>query len=154
MLTLIIGEYEDAGLGSASQLVRSLVWSVIWFCYLSFSTQVQEVIPIEYRKRTKLDYGIIAIMVIVPLFTFSYAFFKAYITQTDMGEFIEVSSLKNGEHTDGKIAFLLPKGFECDSSYYEDLKLFQLSYSDVASIILVSDIDGDQSESNIKDCQK
>lgn len=68
-----------------------------------------------------------------------------------MGEFIEVSSLKNGEHTDGKIAFLLPKGFECDSSYYEDLKLFQLSYSDVASIILVSDIDGDQSESNIKD---
>lgn len=152
LLALLVGEHEESGIGSMSHLARSLVWSVIWFCYLCFSSQVQEVIPKEYRKRTKLDYVIVAIMVFVPLFSFVFAFCKAYQTQSDLGEYIENTSLKSGEHTDGIVAFSLPQGFECDSSYYEDLMVFLLSHSDEVSISLVSAYDSDRSEKNINQC--
>lgn len=148
LFALLVGEHEDTGF----QLLRSLFWSVIWFSYLSYSKQVQEVIPKEYRKRTKLDYIIVAVMVFVPLFAFGFAFCKAYQTQSDYGEYIENTSLKYGEHTDGIVAFTLPQGFECDSSYYEDLLVFLLSHSDEVSISLVSAYDSDRSDKNINQC--
>lgn len=151
LMLLLIGEYESSGFGSLPQLARSLVWSVIWFCYLCFSSQVQKVIPKEYRKRTKLDYILVAVMVFVPLFALGFAFGKAYIIQSDHGEYIEDTSLKSGEYTDGIVAFTSPRGFECDSNEYDGIKVFQLSHSDEVSIVLVSDIDGDQSASNIND---
>lgn len=151
LIVFLLGEYQEGTAGNVPLIVRSMIWSVIWFCFLCFSFQVQEVIPKEYRKRTKLDYVIVAVMVFVPLFTLVYAFGKAYKIQSDFGEYIENSSLKSGEYTDGIVAFTSPRGFECDSNEYDGIKVFQLSHSDEVSIVLVSDIDGDQSGSNIND---
>lgn len=41
ILALISGEFEETGLGSLPRIVRSLVWGVIWFSYLTYSEQVK-----------------------------------------------------------------------------------------------------------------
>lgn len=55
-LLLFMGEYETSGLGSLPQIIRSLIWGIIWFSYLSLSEQVHDIIPKSYRKVFSRDY--------------------------------------------------------------------------------------------------
>lgn len=140
LISLLIGDFEDSGLDSKPRVVQSLIWSAIWFCYICFSEQVQKVIPKEYRKK---NYWVMGTFIFVPLFTFIYALCSAFNEPAD------ITSVRFGEYTDGKIAFSLPTNFECSTNEYEGLKVFELSNPELASVILVSDYENDQSPQNI-----
>lgn len=121
LFTLLVGDFEESGFGSVGQLVRSLVWGVIWFCYLTFSKQVKEVIPKEYRRRTKWDYLLLALVIAIPVITFS-AGVSMVLNQSDDEDqaLLEEEQrmlnmdLEEDERTDGIVIFRVPEGFESE----------------------------------------
>lgn len=153
LLSVFVGDYEDFGMGSLKQLVRSLIWSVIWFCYLTFSKQVNEVIPKVYRRRNKFDRIVLGILVGFPLLAFGIGVYEV-INKTSVEEklFVENVSLKDNEYTDGRVVFANPNPneLEVEQSEVEGILFFRLE-DDNASITIVSDYDGDQSSKNINE---
>lgn len=132
LFTLIMGGYEDSGIGSISQLVRSLVWGVVWFCYLTFSKQVKSVIPKEYRKVWKQDYLLLALLVVVPIVTFAQGYYEV----TNRYQNIPNIELAENERTDGFAIFTVPEGFECKEVIRDDNKYFNL-FSEDGSVYLI-----------------
>ena len=55
----------DLELGTVKQVVRGIIWSIIWFFYLLLSVQVQRVIPKAYRKVKALDWSILAVFIMI-----------------------------------------------------------------------------------------
>ena len=126
LFTLIMGGYEESGVGSLSQLVRSLVWVVVWFCYLTFSKQVKSVIPKGYRKVWKQDYLLLALLVVVPIVTFAQGYYEV----TNRYQNIPNIELAENERTDGYAIFSIPKGFECEEEIIDGDKYFNLFTND------------------------
>ena len=153
LMLVFVGNYDDKGLGSLPQLVRSLIWSVIWFLFLIQSTVVEEVIPSEYRKVKHIDYYIIAAIIIIPLLLLALGLKEIYAGQEEQeANFIENTTLGANEYTDGKIVFECLEGFSCDKQEIEDprLTIFQLENESIASITVCSDYDTDATFSNFK----
>ena len=151
LLLVIVGNYEDKGFGSLPQLVRSLIWSVIWFLFLKQSTVVEEVIPTEYRRVKHIDYYIIAVIIIVPLLLLALGLKQIYADQEEQQvSFIENTTLGENEYTDGKIIFKCLEGFSCDKEEVQEPKItiFQLENENIASITVCSDYDSDATFSN------
>lgn len=71
LLLLFIGEYDVNGLGSLPQIIRGLVWGVIWYAYLCVSTKVEEVIPKDYRRKSVKDYIITCALFLIPIMLFA-----------------------------------------------------------------------------------
>ena len=148
---MFIGSFEEKGPGSLPHLVRSLIWSVIWFAFLLNSTVVEEVIPSEYRKVKHIDYYIIAAIIIVPLLLLALGLKEIYSNQEQQeATFIEKTTLGTNEYTDGKIVFKCLDGFSCDKQEVQEpkLTLFQLENENIASITVCSDYDSDATFSN------
>lgn len=133
LFTLIMGGYEDSGIGSLSQLVRSLVWGVVWFCYLTFSKQVKSVIPKEYRKVWKQDYLLLALLVVVPIVTFAQGYYEV----TNRYQNISNIELLENERTDGFAIFTVPEGFECEEDIINGNIFFNLFSEDTAIFLRV-----------------
>lgn len=152
LLSLFGGDFENSGLGSMPQIIRSLVWAIIWFSYLNLSEQVQEVIPKEYRRLKNSDYYILVALIIVPL-TFIAWGIKDVVTSHDeeITTFLQETPLQEGEYTDGKVIFSVPDGFNCEMQEANGLKVFNIENDQIASITLCSDYDGDQSAKNVND---
>ena len=152
LLSLFGGDFENSGLGSMPQIIRSLIWAIIWFSYLSLSEQVQEVIPKEYRRLKKSDYYILVALIIVPLAFIAWGI-KDIVTAHDeeITTFLQETPLQDGEYTDGKVIFSVPDGFKCEMQEANGLKVFNIENDQIASITLCSDYDGDQSAKNIND---
>ena len=150
ILSLFGGEFESSGLGSMTQIIRSLVWAVIWFSYLSLSKQVEEVIPKSYRKKTKKDYYIILALIIVPL-GFIVMGVKDMVSSNEptISAFLEETMLQEGEFTDGKIIFTPPHSFKCEMNEENSIKYFTIENDEIGTITLCCDYDNDQSERNI-----
>ena len=65
-----IGEsFETDGLGSMTQIVRSLIYTLIWFLYLTYSIQVADLFPKETRVTKVRD---IIFCIIPPLLSLLY----------------------------------------------------------------------------------
>ena len=153
LMLVFVGNYEDKGLGSLPQLVRSLLWSVIWFLFLIQSTVVEEVIPKDYRRVKHIDYYIIAAIVIVPLLLLALGLKEVYAGQEEQeANFIEKTTLGANEYTDGKIVFKCLEGFSCDKQEIEEprLTIYQLENESIASITICSDYDTNATFSNFK----
>ena len=151
LLLVIIGGYEQNGLGSLPQLIRSLIWAVIWFIFLHQSTVVQEVIPVEYRKAKHIDYYIIAAIIIVPLLLIALGLKEIYSTHEEQqANFIENTVLGANEYTDGKIIFKCDDGFSCEKEEIQDppITIYRLENESLASITICSDYDTDVTLSN------
>lgn len=58
---------QDNEIGS---MIRTLIWSVIWFIFLEKSENVKEVIPQDYREVTKLDWIVVIIIILVTILSF------------------------------------------------------------------------------------
>lgn len=54
-IVLLSGDLESSGMSSPTRLVGSLIWSVIFFIYLSTSERVKDLIPKETRHLYKWD---------------------------------------------------------------------------------------------------
>ena len=70
LLALFNGDYDATGLRSEPQIIRGLIWGVIWYAFLCVSKRVKEVIPKEYRKKTAKDYYITAALYLIPIVLF------------------------------------------------------------------------------------
>lgn len=69
LITNIISLMGDTG-EDVIQGIRGIIWGSIWFFYLLISNQVKEVIPKSFRKVSGIDWGVLAILIIVPLACF------------------------------------------------------------------------------------
>lgn len=149
LLLLIEGDFSDYGLGSLPKILRSLLWSIIWFVYLLYSKVVEEVVPKEYRKLKNTDLYILATFIFFPLVCIAIEI-KQIISEQDIQEnaMIEMASLKANEYTDGRIIFERPEGFSCKSQDIEGLKVYTLECESIGEITLCSDYESDRSQHN------
>ena len=148
----ISGNYEPSGVGSISQIGRRLIWGVIWFLYLLNSSQVEEVIPSEYRKTKSRDWYILGGLILPPLFFLACGILDVNkISEREATKFIEQTALAKDEFTDGRIIFKKGEGFMCNDTIVEgSLRLFSLEDDTMGTtIILCSDYDSDQSNANL-----
>lgn len=155
LLTLVLGGTEGGGLQSTSKVIQSMLWGVVWFFYLICSEQVKRVIPESFRKVSKIDWGALAAIVLVPtlLLAVGYAQISAIADERiEQEESLRDVALAGNERTDGKVIFAVPDGFECESQDVEvegnTACVFNLSNDDVGSCTMCSDYDSDKSESN------
>lgn len=65
----VIGN-DGTGFEGMTQAIRGIAWGIVWFLYLLFSNQVQEVIPKPFRKVSKIDWGVLTTIIIVPCLCF------------------------------------------------------------------------------------
>lgn len=163
---LICGNLEPTGIGSASHLLRSLVWGSIWICYLLRSNQVNETIPADFRKTSRRDYILVISVIAVPILLMIAGLFDAARIQNAESERIMQKyeethrnfyddvkdKLASNQRSDGRIIFDVPKGFECRDTIVQDVQIFGLEKENVASITICSDFDSDNSDENINEC--
>lgn len=112
-LLLLSGEYEDSGWGSLSQIIKALIWGIIWFVYLTISEQVTDLFPKEERKIFKRDKYIVASLLTIPLFLISVMVLSL------LGNVVSPKwemSLSAGEYTDGTVVFRLPDEYVCEKT--------------------------------------
>lgn len=154
IITLI--DNSDAELGGVKQSFRGIIWGIIWFLYLLYSEQVQEVIPKTFRKVGKIDCGVLASIIIVP--SLCYAIGMSNLNaEVENRENLEAEirelPLADNERTDGKIIFAIPSSFDCQSEDVEPvlgtkLQLFTLNNESIGTCTLCSDYDSDTSTKN------
>ena len=155
LFVLIGGATEETGLQSASQVVRSVIWGVIWFLYLTFSDQVQEIIPKSFRKISSTDWAMVAASVLLPVFLFvvGLAQINSLVdTRSNQEAELRNVSLSYNQRTDGRVIFTIPDGFECESqdvnSEGVNLTLFSLNNDEIGNCTICSDYDSDKSKKN------
>ena len=151
LLSLLGGDFATSGFGSLPQIFRSLVWAIIWFSYLCLSNQVQEVIPIEYRKLRNSDYYLVVAMIILPLAFIGWGVKDALSShEEETATFLQNVVLNEGEYTDGNVVFASPVGFTCEEQEVDGIKIFNLECESVGSITICSDYETDRSEQNVR----
>lgn len=150
ILVLINGEYDETGLGSLPRIIRSLVWGVIWFLYLSFSEQVSDIIPKSYRKIFSRDYYFLSAFVIIPILCIAIGIGDIFSQrETQEQEFISSTTLNYNEYTDGRVVFTRPDGFTCEKEEIEEPKItIHTLESDNSYMRIVSDYDSDTTVKN------
>ena len=155
ILILIIYRANDIEFSSEREiidLVKSLIWAVIWFCYLSFSEQVAEVIPPSFRKVYTHNYVINVILIVIPLLMLVGG--SAGIIVSEMSKQSEVASLRQNlvlqenERTDGLVVFTVPQDFQCTEEDIEEdgvtITVFRLTSDSLsAKITMFSSFDSD-----------
>jgi hypothetical protein len=151
------GDFEASGFGSLTQIIRSLIWSVIWFLYLTFSDQVNTIIPKSYRKQYKIDYYILGLFIVIPVLIFALAFgielgllTNENDSQVQNTEIVAPPVLAENEYSDGKIIFTLPQGYTCERQDLENprITLFDLSKGENEWLRICSDYETDISQRN------
>ena len=152
LLSLISGgEFAESGFGSLAQVVRSLIWGVIWYLYLCFSNQVNEIIPKSYRKVLNRDYYFMGALILVPVLLLGIGIADMQnINQEKEELFISSNNLSFNEYTDGKIIFTKPFGYTCEKQEIDNphIILYDLELGDEAWIRICSDYDTDMSIRN------
>lgn len=166
LFALMCGNLEPTGIGSASHLLRSLIWGGIWICYLLRSNQVNEIIPADFRKTNRCDYVVVASVITVPILLMTVGMFDAARIQNAESERITQEYEENhrnfyddvkdklafNQRSDGRIIFNVPKGFECSDTIVQDVQIFGLEKENVASVTICSDFDSDNSDENVNEC--
>lgn len=151
LLVLFNGDYDATGLGSLPQILRGIVWGVIWYVFLCVSSRVEEVIPKDYRKKSRRDYIITGALYLIPLVLFVAGIVEIQTNHYEQeARFVEEVQLSTDEYTDGKIVFKLPEGFVCERKELEDprLTLFTLENENIGNVTICSDYDTDMSQKN------
>lgn len=111
LLNLISGDLDDTGLNSLPQVVKGLVWSLIWLFYLSLSNQVAELFPKEKRVVFIRDKFIASTLMAIPALLFC-VFLYTYLGNADDSY---VVSSAEGEYSDGVVAFRVPESLLCET---------------------------------------
>lgn len=158
----LIGGVDENGLQNTTQVVRGIVWGIVWFLYLLFSDQVQEIIPKSFRKVSGIDWGVLIALVGIPFACFFIGLSQlngiVEDRENDETEILSVA-LQDNERTDGKVIFSIPSGFSCESQESETgigqaITVFNLENESIGNISLCSDYDSDTSTSNFDDYWK
>lgn len=146
----------DAGLGGVKQTFKGIIWGIVWFLYLLYSEQVQEVIPKSFRKVSKFDWGVLASIIIVPFLCYAIGMSNLSAEVKNRGSLeteIREVPLADNERTDGRVIFTIPEGFNCESEEVEampgsKLTVYNLSNDAIGNCTMCSDYDTDTSTKN------
>ena len=110
ILLLLGGDLADYGLNSLPQVIKALIWGVIWFLYLCFSKQVTDIFPVPERTILKRDKYIVGSFIATPMILF-LLFLLAYLGNN--AGTLNVN-LEQGEYSDGTIVFRAPQNVVCE----------------------------------------
>ena len=155
VLALIGGNTEETGLQSTVQVIRGAIWGVIWFLYLTFSDQVQEIIPKSFRNISSTDWAMLAASVLIPvsLFVVGYSQINSLIdSRNDQEAELKRTELAYNQRTDGRVIFTIPDGFECESQVVDtevgSQTIFNINNDEIGNCTICSDYDTDKSIKN------
>lgn len=156
ILSLMIGEFDDFGLNTMKRAMQGIVWAIIWFIYLAVSNQVEEVIPKPFRKATKRDWWIVALVFFIPVFCYLIGYTQlSYVVNSREQSEAQLMSTEISEHerSDGRIIFTIPYSFTCSEEYVDaengvSIKVYQIENENIGNCTLCSDYDDDATLSN------
>lgn len=155
LFVLISGSTEENGLQSVTQVVRSVIWGIIWFLYLTFSNQVQDVLPKSFRKVSSTDWAIVAASVLLPVFLFivGYSQINSLVdSRTTQETELRKTELAYNQRTDGRVIFTIPDSFGCESQVVDiegtSATVFSINNDEIGSCTMCSDYDSDKSIEN------
>lgn len=77
---------ETSYLDSSQMVVRSLVFSVIWFLYLTFSKRVNNTFPKENRKTKTFDKMFFFAIIAIPIVIYSLGFIGSAMPEDSTGQ--------------------------------------------------------------------
>lgn len=150
----LIGLFVTEGeLGSDKivvRLIRSIIWSCIWFIFLCNSNQVKGLIPVSYRKTKTRDWIIIATIILLPFTCIGLGIASEKKTHAK-SEYNATRnlSLDDNQFTDGRIVLTIPVGIDCEVSMVENTKIFSISDAETGTeVTVVSDYDTDITKKN------
>lgn len=158
LLALLFGEFDKTGLNTQPRAVQGFLYSIIWFIYLCVSKQVQEVIPPSFRKVTRKDWIISAIIMFLPILCFiiGLAQITSTVNQREANETkLLQTEISEHERTDGKIIFTIPYSFTCTDEVVTadngvSIKVFSIDNEEIGSGTICSDYDNDISQRNFE----
>lgn len=148
ILTLLINILSS--IGTEKELIGFSIFNIIppliWFFYLTFSTQVKDRFPKEVRKLSKKDYTILAFFIITAITLFC-AGVNEFNTRTN--QLIKETDLSENERSDGRVIFKIPTGFTISEKHIiNNLTIFSLKSENNDAIIITSNLDTDTSQEN------
>ena len=155
VLVLIGGATEDTEFQSTTHVIRGVVWGIIWFLYLSFSDQVQEIIPQSFRRISSTDWAMLAASVLLPVFLYvvGYSQINSLVdSRTTQEAELRKTELSYNQRTDGRVIFTIPDGFECESQVVDvegtSATVFSINNDEIGNCTMCSDYDTDKSIKN------
>ena len=159
LLLLLNGEFTSSGIGSVTQIVRSLVWAVIWYLFLSQSAQVERIFPYSYRRVTAFDWTMVVGVLAIPLALIGIGLgilFSQNLKDNAaaaVSKELTVDDLRRGEQTDGRIIYRLPDmQWNEDSTYIVDSQTTLRSLSaDEGDLNICSGFDSNNTQENFDD---
>jgi len=151
VLALLVNVLGGAGTFDFKEIIRPLIWGVVWFLFLNMSTRVEEVIPTEYRHIDKTDWAIIGALIGIPLLCLVIGFTQmAYDSNKQEKldtEFLENVVLADDEYTDGRIVFKCPEGFSCEKMEMEGMVFYTME-TDTQGITVASEFNDVDTQDN------
>ncbi len=130
----------------------------IWLSFIINSNQVKKVIPKTFRTVSKIDIGIIAGIIIIPVLLFTIgriqirSISNSYDSlETEMNEIV----LADNERTDGRVIFTIPEDFTCEKKVVSadgaEIAVFILKNNKIGSCSMCSNYDINISDENFDD---
>lgn len=150
LISLFVTEGELGSDKIVVRLIRSIIWSCIWFIFLCNSNQVKGLIPVSYRKTKTRDWIIIATIILLPFTCIGLGIASEKKTHAE-SEYNATRnlSLDDNQFTDGRIVLTIPVGIDCEVSMVENTKIFSISDAETGTeVTVVSDYDTDITKKN------
>lgn len=141
-LLFFIGYGSPEQFSQGAEVLRSILWGIVWLLFLGVSKQVKALFPKPSRRILRRDWYILLTVIAAPLVTFSIIVTEMMRDEeqdTFLMETIDPASLPYDEYSDGYMAFKKPEGWACSQEASEDSTVyFFLSLGDACSATLVS----------------
>lgn len=133
--------------GGTRMAVKGVVWSIVWFLYLTFSQQVQEIIPKRYRRAGVRTWLYAGLLLLVPL---AFVIVGAVDVAVNYHSNVEISQseLSNGELTDGHVVFDRLEGWSFGMTRETGVNVCSFTNGQEHVLSLFSALDSDASKDN------
>ncbi len=123
LLLLLGGDCGDYGWGSLPQILKALIFGIVWFVYLCLSEQVSDLFPKEERKILSRDKYIVGSLIFTPVLLLGISMLVYWgSVPTPMN-----ITLGHGDYSDGIIAFHAPEGAICEKDTVDNVKHHTIS---------------------------
>lgn len=151
LLAAILGGFENDELGTTGNIARALMWYILWFCFLYYSKQVEEMFPKRFRKAFTRDYYLMGFFMAATLILLTLSIINnverkgAANIKTDI---INTEALDENEYTDGQFVFCKPDGFTVEREEKKGNIVFKAKQGDDEVLLLYCGYNRDDSYEN------
>lgn len=142
---MVLGAFLENN--DVTDLGRSLLWSVVWFSYLCMSSQVNELIPADYRRTPVSAIAAIGLLIFLPMaifFGLSYRMVNnpesiAASVMAERGEVV-IPDLAANQATDSCVVYTIPEDLGFIHQEVDGYTFFNVIDREGNTITLVSDV--------------